>query len=154
MTDMQTSLSLLIVRPSILNSVINFSTHLWPVKWKCSMVIPLPCAFHSNSSDVDATHAPTNHQMIWSTSYYHMTVLVHRSWPHLLFTVALVHRRQVLPKLHRHTRSLASKLSTCPSHLQPIHRAKPHLDLLHLGHMTPCHVLYVISSFMTQSPVD
>ena len=34
MTDMQTSLPLLIVRPSILNLVINFSTHLWPVKWK------------------------------------------------------------------------------------------------------------------------
>jgi hypothetical protein len=33
MTDMQTSLPLLIVRPSILNSVINFSTHLWPMKW-------------------------------------------------------------------------------------------------------------------------
>jgi hypothetical protein len=33
MTDMQTSLLLLIVRPSILNSVINFSTHLWTVKW-------------------------------------------------------------------------------------------------------------------------
>ena len=33
MTDMQTSLPLLIVRPSILNPVINFPTHLWPVKW-------------------------------------------------------------------------------------------------------------------------
>ena len=33
MTDMKTSLTLLIVRPSILNPVINFSTHLWPVKW-------------------------------------------------------------------------------------------------------------------------
>jgi hypothetical protein len=33
MIDMQTSLPLLIVQPSILNSVINFSTHLWPVKW-------------------------------------------------------------------------------------------------------------------------
>ena len=33
MTDMQTSLLLLIVRPSILNPVIYFSTHLWPVKW-------------------------------------------------------------------------------------------------------------------------
>jgi hypothetical protein len=44
--------------------------------------IPLPCAFHSISSDVDATHAPTNHQMIWSTSYHHMIILVHRSWPH------------------------------------------------------------------------
>ena len=33
MTDMQISLPLLIVWPSILNPVINFSTHLWPVKW-------------------------------------------------------------------------------------------------------------------------
>jgi hypothetical protein len=35
MTDMQTSLPLLIVQPSILNPIINFSTHLWSVKWKC-----------------------------------------------------------------------------------------------------------------------
>jgi len=35
MTDMQTSLTLLIVQPSILNLVINFSTHLQQVKWKC-----------------------------------------------------------------------------------------------------------------------
>jgi hypothetical protein len=35
MTDMQTSLPLLIVRLSILNPIINISTHLWPVKWKC-----------------------------------------------------------------------------------------------------------------------
>jgi hypothetical protein len=50
--------------------------------------------------------------MIWSTSYHHVTLLVHRSWPHLLFTVASVHRRQVLLKLHRPTvhRSKASDL--------------------------------------------
>jgi hypothetical protein len=30
---MQTSLPLLIVRPSIVNLVMYFSTHLWPVKW-------------------------------------------------------------------------------------------------------------------------
>jgi hypothetical protein len=124
------------------------------VKWKCPMVIPLPCAFHSNASNVDTTHAPTNHQMIWPTSYRHVTVLVHRSWPHLLFTIASVHRCQVLPKLHRHTRSLTSKPLTCPSHLQSVHRAKPHLDLLYPGHMTPYHVSYAISSFMTQSHVD
>jgi hypothetical protein len=49
--------------------------------------------------------------MIWSTSYHHVT-LVHRSWPHLLFTIASVHRRQVLLKLHRLTvhRSKASDL--------------------------------------------
>jgi hypothetical protein len=96
MTDMQTSLPLLIVRPSILNPIINFSTHLWPVKWKCPRLYLCLVHSHSISFDVDATHAPTNHQMIWSTSYHHMTVLVHRSWPHLLFTVASVHRRQVL----------------------------------------------------------
>jgi hypothetical protein len=154
MTDMQTSLPLLIVRPSILNLAMHFSTQPLIGEMKCPRIIPLPCGFHSNSSDVDATHAPTNHQMIWSTSYYHVTILVHRSWPHLLFTVASVHRRQVLPKLHRHTRSLASKPPTCPSCLQPAHWAKPHLDLLHLDHMTPCHVSYAISSFMTQLLVD
>jgi hypothetical protein len=154
MTDMQINLPLLIVRPSILNPIINFSTHLWPVKWKCPMVIPLHCAFYSNSSDVDATHVPTNHRIIWSTSYHHVIVLVHRSWPHLLFTVALVHRRRVFPKLYRHMRSLASKPMTCHSHLQPVHRAKPYLDLLHLGHRTSCHVSYAISSFMTQSHMN
>ena len=69
-----------------------------------------------------------DHQMIWSTSYHHVTLLVHRSWPHLLFTVASVHRRQVLPKLH-HRMVLRFAASTCPSHLQPVHQAKPHLDL-------------------------
>jgi hypothetical protein len=33
MTDMHTSFLLLIVQPSILNPIINFSTRLWPVKW-------------------------------------------------------------------------------------------------------------------------
>jgi hypothetical protein len=31
---------------------------------KCPINIPLPCAFHSISSDVDATYAPTISQMI------------------------------------------------------------------------------------------
>ena len=72
----------------------------------------MPCAFHSISSNVDATHAPTRSTMIWSTSYHHVIILVHRSWLHLLFTIAFVHRRQVLLKLHRHAvhRSKASNL--------------------------------------------
>jgi len=61
--------------------------------------------------------------MIWSTSYHHVTILVHRSWPHLLFTVASDHRRQVLLKLHRHTRSLALKpptsLHSCNRSIKP-----------------------------------
>jgi hypothetical protein len=48
MTNMQTSLPLLIVRPSILNPVINFSTHLWPVKWKCPRLYL--CLTHSTPS--------------------------------------------------------------------------------------------------------
>ena len=41
-------------------------------------------------------------------------------------------------------------LLTCPSRLQPVHQAKSCLDLLHISHMTPCHVSYAImSSFIT-----
>ena len=71
---------------------------------------------------------------IWSTSYHHVTILVHGSWLHLLFTVASVHQRQVI--------------TTCPSHLQPVHQDKSCLDLLHLDHMTPCHVSCSMSSFI------
>ena len=67
------------------------------------LVIALPCTFYFISFDVDATHAPTNHQMIWSTSYHHVTVLAHRSWHHLLFTNASVHRCQVITQLALHT---------------------------------------------------
>jgi NAD-dependent SIR2 family protein deacetylase len=41
----------------------------------------------------------------------------------------------------------ASKPLTCPSHLQPVHQAKPHLDLLHL--VTWLHVMsHAISPFI------
>jgi hypothetical protein len=46
------------------------------------------------------------------------------------------------------------KASDLPFTLATVHQAKPHFDLRHLGHMTPCHVSYAMSSFMTQSPVD
>jgi hypothetical protein len=45
-------------------------------------------------------------------------------------------------------RSLASKPLTCPSHLQLVRRAKSCLDLLHLDHMTQCHVSCAMSSFI------
>jgi hypothetical protein len=45
--------------------------------------------------------------------------------------------------------SAPSHHSTCPSHLQWVHQAKSYLDLLHLSHMTPCHVLYAMSSIIT-----
>ena len=84
--------------------VINFSTHLWLAKSNAlGYTFALRIPFHSISFDVDATHAPTNHQMIWSTLYHHMTVLIHRSWLHFLFTVASVHRSQVITQLALHT---------------------------------------------------
>jgi len=46
------------------------------------------------------------------------------------------------------TRSITPKPSTCPSRLQPVHQAKSCLDLLHLDHMTQCHVSCAISSFI------
>jgi hypothetical protein len=47
------------------------------------------------------------------------------------------------------TWSIAPKPLTCPSSLQPVHQAKSCLDLLHLSHMTQCHVSYAMSSFIT-----
>ena len=117
MTDMQTSLPLLIVRPSILNLVMHFSTQPLTDEIKCptSHTFALRILFHLSKC---WCHTSTNfHQafwssswvntwldlswMIWSTPYHHMTSLVHRSWPCSLFTVASVHRCQILPKLHR-----------------------------------------------------
>jgi hypothetical protein len=46
-------------------------------------------------------------------------------------------------------RSIALKPPTYPSRLQPVHQAKSCLDLLHLSHMTQCHVFYAMSSFIT-----
>jgi hypothetical protein len=47
------------------------------------------------------------------------------------------------------TWSITPKPPTCPSRLQPVHQTKSCLDLLHLSHMTPCHVSYAMSSFIT-----
>ena len=47
------------------------------------------------------------------------------------------------------TRSIAPKPLTCPSRLQPVHQARSYLDFLHLSHMTPCHVSYAMSSFIS-----
>ena len=148
MTDMQTSLPVLIVQPSILNQVMHFSTHLWPVKWNALQVIPLPCAFHFMSSNVDATQALTYHK--WYDSLHIIM------WPYWFIDLNItcsspLHRSIGTKSLLKHPamRSSASKPLTCPSLLQPVHQAKSHLDLLHLSHMTPCHVSYAMNSFIT-----
>jgi hypothetical protein len=47
------------------------------------------------------------------------------------------------------TRSITPKPLTCPSRLQLVHQAKFCLNLLHLNHITQCHVSYAMSSFIT-----
>jgi hypothetical protein len=46
-------------------------------------------------------------------------------------------------------RFIALKPPTCRLRLQPVHQAKSCLNLLHLSHMTQCHVSYAMSSFIT-----
>jgi hypothetical protein len=65
MTDMQTSLPLLIVRPSIINPVINFSTHLWPVKWNALwLYLCLHILFHLLQCRCNTCTSTTNNDMI------------------------------------------------------------------------------------------
>jgi hypothetical protein len=144
MTDMQTSLPLLIVRPSILNPVINFSTHLWPVKWKCPRLYL--CLAHSILSPpilMQHMHQPITK---WYDPFHIIT------WSYwfidLDFTCSSSLHRSIGAKSCSSftvTRGLASKPPTCPSYLQPIRRAKWCLDLLHHDHMTQCHVSYAMS---------
>jgi hypothetical protein len=148
MTDMQTSLPLLIVWTSILNLVVHFSTQHLTGEMKCPTNIPLPYAFHFISSIVDAAHAPTISQMIWSTSYHHMTLLVHQSWPTCFSPLPLSISAKFCSSFTA-TRSIAPKPPTCPSCLQLFYQAKSCIDLLHLSHMTQCHVSYAMSSFIT-----
>ena len=156
MTDMQTSLPLLIVRPSILNPVMHFSTKPLTGEMKCptSHTFALRIPFHLPKC---WCHKSTKlHQAFWSSSWVNTWLdlpwmiwydpLHIITWP--LWSINLdlarsspsppVHRCQILPKLLR----LAVhrfKVLTCPSPLQPVPQAKLCLDLLHFGHMT--HVM-------------
>jgi hypothetical protein len=132
MTDIQISLPLLIVWPSILNLVINFSTHLWSVKYKCPRLylclahsIPFPSMLMQHMHQPITKWYDSLHIIMWS--YWFIDLDLTCSSP--------------LPQ------SIGAKSSTYPSHSQPVRRAKPYLDL-HLGHMTSCHVSYAMSSFI------
>ena len=135
MTDMQTSFPLLIVRPSILNPVINFFLHLWPVKWNAlgytfALCIPFHllrcrCNTCTNLINNDVIHFIISRDLIGSS----------------ILTLLALHR-YLSP-------SAPSHHSTYPSRLQLVRRAKSCLDLLHLSHMTQCHVSYAMSSFIT-----
>jgi hypothetical protein len=134
MTDMQISLPLLILRPSILNPVINFSK-LWPVKWNALQIyLYFAYSISSPPSLMQHMHQPITNDMI------HFISSCVRIGSLILTSLALH---------HCFGPSAPSHHSTCPSHLQPVRRAKPCIDLLHLSHMTQCHVLYPMSFFIT-----
>jgi hypothetical protein len=108
---------------------------------------------HSISIDVDATHAPTNNQMIWSTSYHHVTVLVHRSWPHLLFTVASVLRRQAITQLALHPSNRPSSQASSWSSPPWSHDSMSCLICNELLHDTiTCGLISCVSHINTISP--
>jgi hypothetical protein len=148
MIDMQTSFPLLIVRPSILNPVINFSTHLWPMKWNTLQIYL--CLMHYIPSPVmlmQHMHQPYHK---WYDPLHIIT------WPHWFIDLDLT-CFSPLPSsigtksysIFTATRSITPKPPTCPSCLQPVYQANSCLDLLHLSHMTQCHVSYAMSSFIT-----
>jgi hypothetical protein len=108
MTDIQTSLPLFIVWPSVLNPVINFSTHLWLVKWNALQIYF--CLTHfipSPSMLMQHMHQPYHK---WYDPLHIIT------WPYwfidLDFTCS-----SLLP------RSISTKSSTCPSLIQPVCQA-------------------------------
>jgi hypothetical protein len=102
---------------------------------KCPTNIPLPCVFYSISFDVDATHALT----LINKWYDPLNII---TWLYWFIDLDLT-CFSPLPQ------SIGAKSSTCPSLLQPVYQAKSFLDLLHFSHMTPCHVSYAMSSFIT-----
>ena len=145
MTDMQTSLLLLIVWPSILNSVINFSTHLWPVKWNAlgytfALCIPfLPISLQHMHQHDQQWYDPL-HIITWS---YWFINLDFTCFSPLLSSIGTKSCSSFTA-----TWSISPKPLTCPSLLQPVHQVKSYLDLLLLNHMTQCHVSCVMSSFI------
>ena len=148
MTDMQTSLLLLIVRPSILNSVINFSTHLWPVKWNAlgytfalRISIPSPSMSMQHMHQHDQQRYDPLHIITWSYWFIDLDFICFSPLPLSIGTKSC--------SCFTATRSIAPKPPICPSRLQPVHQAKSCLDLLHLDHMTQCHVSCAISSIIT-----
>ena len=153
MTDMQTSLPLLIVRPYILNPVMHFSTDLWPVKYKSYL-----CLAHSIS--LSQMLMPHKHQP--SSSFFIIIMSQHLAWSFLKDMIYFISSCDLIGSsistllgLHCCLAPLAPSLcssfpATCGLSLQSLQRslhtcnrsidAKPCLDLLHLA--TRLHVMY------------
>jgi hypothetical protein len=153
MTDMQISLPLLIVRPSILNPVMHFFTQPLTGEMKCLRLYL--CLAHSiPSPSMLMQHM---HQAI--TKWYDPLHII--TWPYWFIDLNLTCSSPL--RLSIGAKSCSSFTVTRSPSLQSLRLAlhtctgpssKPHLDLCHLGHITPCHVSYAMSSFMTPSPMD
>jgi hypothetical protein len=122
---------LLIVWPSILNSVINFSIHLWPVKWNAlQMYLCLAHFILSPLSLMQHMHQPYH-------KWYDPLHII--AWPYWFINLDLTCSSPLLLSIDAKscssfpaTQFIASKPPTCPSRLQSVYQPKPHLDLLHL----------------------
>ena len=132
MTDMQTSLLLLIVRQSILNLVMHFSTQPLTSEMKCpkGYTFALRILFHFLQCRCNTCTNMINNDMIHFIS---SCDLIGSS---ILTSLAL--HRCIGPSVtslcssFTTTRSIAPMPPTCPSRLQLVHQAESCLDLLHL----------------------
>ena len=148
MTDMQISLPLLIVRPSILNPVINFCTHLWSAKWNALQVylclvhsIPFPPMLMQHMHQPHHKWYDPLHIIMWPCWFLDLDLTCFSPLPSSIGAKSCSSFTAM--------RSIPLKHPTCHSRLQPVHQAKSCLDLFHLSHMTQCHVSYAMSSFIT-----
>ena len=147
MTDMQTSLPLLIVRPSILNPVINFSTHLWPVKWNAlGHTFALRIPFHLLQCQCNTCTNMINNDMIhFISSHDHIgsSILTSLAFHHCL--------RPSAPSLAQASPPRGPSLESLRLALHACNRSiKPSLVLIFstFDHMTQCHVSCAMSSFI------
>jgi hypothetical protein len=89
-------------------------------------------------------------QMTWSSSYHHVIVLVHRSWLHLLFIVASVHRCQVITQIFLYTcnRSIKSSLVLIFSILVTWLNVMSHMQWAPLSHVWALQQIQTIFTIM------
>ena len=139
MTDMQTSLPLLIVWPSILNSVINFSTHLWPVKWNTlGYTFALRIPFHLLQCWCNTCTNMINNDMIhFISSRDHIGSLILTSLAlHRCHRPSAPSLAQASPPRGPLLQSLRLVLHACNRSIKPSHV----LIFSTFDHMTQCHV--------------
>ena len=163
---MQTSLPLLIVRPSILNPVKHFSTQPLIGKMKCptTHIFALRIPFHllkcwcytsTNLHQAFFIIIMSRH-LAWSSlnEYDPLHIIM---WPYWFIDLNFAWSSPLpwsigaksLLKLSRHMWFFASKPPTYPSHLQPVHRRKALSRSSPSSHKTLYHVSYAMNSFIT-----